>query len=83
MVQALRDALEADAEMLADEAERGAIETAARALIEARDGTDSEAIRAGIKALEEACEPFVERRMNRSIRQAMQGRRVEEFQGQD
>ncbi len=83
VVQALRDALETDGAILSDAAERSRIETAARALAQARDGTDAEAIRAGIKALEEACEPFVERRMNRSIRQAMQGHRLEEFQDQD
>ncbi len=83
VVQALRDALETDGHILSDDAERSRIETAARALIQVRDETDADAIRAGIKALEEACEPFVERRMNRSIQQAMQGRRLEEFQEQD
>ena len=83
VVQALRDALETDGHILSDDAERSRIETAARALIQVRDETDADAIRAGIKALEKACEPFVERRMNRSIQQAMQGRRLEEFQEQD
>ena len=83
VVQALRDALAADGDILSNDAERAGIEAAAQALIQLRDGTDADAIRAGIKALEEACEPFVERRMNRSIRQAMQGHRVEEFQEQD
>ena len=83
VVQALRDALEADGERLLNEAERDAIEEAAEVLIQARDGSDAEAIRAGIKVLEDACAPFVERRMNHSIRQAMQGRRLEEFRGRD
>ena len=83
VVQALRDALETDGHILSDDAERSGIETATRALIQARDETDADAIRAGIKALEDACAPFVERRMNRSIQQAMQGRRLEEFQEQD
>ena len=83
VVQALRDALAADGDILSNDAERVGIEAAAQALIQLRDGTDADAIRAGIKALEEACEPFVERRMNRSIRQAMQGHKVEEFQEQD
>ena len=83
VVQALRDALAADGDILSNDAERAGIEAAAQALIQLRDGTDADAIRTGIKALEEACEPFVERRMNRSIRQAMQGHKVEEFQEQD
>ena len=83
MIQALQDALAVDGDMLLDDAERGRIEAAARILTQARDGADADAIRAGIKALEDACAAFVERRMNRSIRQAMQGRRLEEFQEQD
>lgn len=83
VVQALRDALAADGDILSNDAERAGIKAAAQALIQLRDGTDADAIRTGIKALEEACEPFVERRMNRSIRQAMQGHKVEEFQEQD
>ena len=83
VVQALRDALEEDGDILTDEAERSGIETAAQALIQARDEMDADAIRTGIKALEDACAPFVERRMNRSIRQAMQGRRLDEFQEQE
>lgn len=83
VVQALRDALAVDGDILSSDTEHAGIEAAAQALIQLRDGTDVDAIRAGIKALEEACEPFVERRMNRSIRQAMQGHRVEEFQEQD
>lgn len=83
VVQALRDALAADGDILSNDVERAGIEAAAQALIQLRDGTDADAIRTGIKALEEACEPFVERRMNRSIRQAMQGHKVEEFQEQD
>ena len=83
VIQALQDALEADGAILLDEAERSGIETVARALVQAREGTDAEAIRAGIKALEDACTPFVERRMNRSIRQAMQGHSLDEFQEPD
>ena len=83
VVQALRDALEADGTILSDEEERSGIEVAARTVIQARDGTDVDAIRTAIKELEDACASFVERRMNRSIREAMQGRRLEEFQEQD
>lgn len=83
VMQALRDALAADGEILSDDAERARIEMSAQTLAQLREGRDADAIRAGIKALEEACEPFVERRMNRSIRRAMQGHRLEEFQEQD
>ena len=80
--QALQDALAADGDILLDDAERTSIEAVEQGLAQARDGTDADAIRDAIKALEEACTPFVERRMNRSIRQAMQGRRLEDFQEQ-
>lgn len=83
VVQALRDALAVDGELLLDDAEHAGIEAAAEALAQSRDGTDADGIRTRIKALEDACAPFVERRMNRSIRQAMQGRRLEQFQGRD
>lgn len=83
VVQALRDALAMDGDILLDEAERTGIEAAARELAQSRDGTDADAIRDGIKVLEDACAIFVERRMNRSIRQAMQGHRLEDFQEQD
>ena len=80
--QALQDALAADGDILLDDAERTSIEAVEQGLAQARDGTDADAIRDAIKALEEACNSFVERRMNRSIRQAMQGRRLEDFQEQ-
>ncbi len=77
--QALEDALAADGAMVQDAEERAAMEAAGVALDRACEGTDAEAIRDGIKALEGACAGFVERRMNRSIRRALQGHQVREF----
>lgn len=77
--QALRDALERDGALLPAGAERARVERALAALERAREGADAEAIRAAVQELEAASEGFVERRMNRSIRQAMRGRRPEEF----
>ena len=77
--QALRDALAQDGALLPAGAERARVEGALAALERARDGADADAIRAAVQELEAASEGFVERRMNRSIRQAMRGRRPEEF----
>ncbi len=83
VTQALRDALEVDGDMLSGETERDEIEAALQALARAREGTDADEIRDRVKALEDACAPFVERRMNRGVQQAMRGRRLEEFQERD
>ena len=77
--QALRDALAQDGALLPAGAERARVEEALAALERAREGADADAIRAAVQELEAASEGFVERRMNRSIRQAMRGRRPEEF----
>ena len=79
-MQALRDALDTDGDILLNDEERALIEAAAQALRQVRDEANADMIRAAIKTLEETCTPFVERRMNRNIRRAMQGHRVEEFQ---
>lgn len=76
---ALREALARDGELLPAGAERARVEQALAALERARDGEDADAVRAAARELEAASEGFVERRMNRSIRQAMRGRRPEEF----
>ncbi len=80
VVQALQDAMAMDGDVLLEATEREMIEDLMQALREVRDGADADAIRAAIKALEQGCEPYVERRMNQSIQRVMQGHRVEEFQ---
>ena len=79
VLEALRSALAEDGDRLLDAAERQAIEAAAAALAEVRDGTDYRAIRAAITGVEQAGSVYVERRMNRSIHEAMAGHRVDEF----
>jgi molecular chaperone HscA len=77
MVLATRSALAADAELLT-EPERHQID----ALIDATLGTaetgDAHAIEAAVKALADGTEAFAAARMNKGIRQALAGRRVED-----
>ncbi|MEN8206245.1 MAG: Fe-S protein assembly chaperone HscA [Pseudomonadota bacterium] len=79
VLEALHAALAADGGQLLDEAERSAIETAAKALEEQRQGDDYRAIKQAIEAVEKASSTYVERRMNSSIRKAMAGHKVDEF----
>ncbi|CAK0750164.1 iron-sulfur cluster biosynthesis chaperone HscA [Gammaproteobacteria bacterium] len=78
-LEALRAALARDGALL-DEAERGRIDQALEHLVTACQGTDATVIGKATQALEKTCESFVERRMNQSIRQAMQGHRLTDFQ---
>jgi molecular chaperone HscA len=80
VIEALDAALAADGEALLDAAEREAIGLARERLVAARKDGDAEAIKDAIRAVEKASEGFVTRRMNASIRRAMAGHRVEEFQ---
>ena len=48
------------------------------ALAQAIDGEDRDAIGGGVEDLEKATRDFAERRMDRGIRQALQGRGVDE-----
>jgi molecular chaperone HscA len=74
---ATRSALAADGDLLnADE--RTAIERDLAALDAARHGSDASAVRAALDALADSTEAFAAARMNRSIRAALTGRRVEE-----
>jgi molecular chaperone HscA len=79
VLEALHAALASDGDELLDGAERERIDAAATRLATARDGTDVRAIRAAIEAVEQASSGYVERRMNRSIRKAMAGHSIDEF----
>jgi len=74
---ATRSALAADGDLLSPE-ERAAIEQHLAALDAARQGTDAGAVRNALDALADSTEAFAAARMNRSIRSALTGRRVEE-----
>ena len=80
VVEALDAALAADGDELLDAAERDAIDAARAKLVEMRDGDDEGAIKQAIEALEKVCEDYVARRMNTSIREAMQGHSIDEYE---
>jgi molecular chaperone HscA len=79
VLEALRAALAVDGDRILSAEEREVIEAAASELAEARDGADYRAIKAAIGAVEQASGEYVARRMNESIRKAMAGHRVDEF----
>jgi molecular chaperone HscA len=74
---ATRSALAADGDLLNPD-ERTAIDRDLAALDAARQGTDAAAVRGALDALADSTEAFAAARMNRSIRAALTGRRVEE-----
>jgi molecular chaperone HscA len=78
LLAALSSALAADGELLAA-AERTSIEALAGALRKARSGSDRAAIEEAMHALSDATEGFAAERMNRGIRRALAGRRVEDL----
>jgi len=77
MLLATRSALAADGDLLS-EADRESIEALLAALDLGREGSDRHAIDAAVEALANGTEAFAAERMNRGIRQALAGRRVEE-----
>jgi molecular chaperone HscA len=77
MLLATRAALAADADLLSAD-EQGAIETLLADLEAVRESEDHHAIDASVEALAKGTEAFAAERMNRSIRRALAGRRVEE-----
>ncbi len=80
VIEALRAALASDGDKLLSPEERERIEAALQTLIETRAGDDAEAIEAAIQSLEDTCSFYVERRMNASVRSAMAGHSVDEFE---
>ncbi len=77
LLAATATALEADGDLLSPE-ERAAIDDRVAALSAVRPGDDRFAIEAALKALAEATEAFAAERMNRGIRRALAGRRIED-----
>ena len=77
MVLATRSALAADGDLL-DADERSQLERRLTELTTLAQGRDTAAIDAGTKALAEHTEAFAAARMNRGIRSALTGRKVEE-----
>ena len=78
MLLATRAALAADGDLL-DAQERDSIEVLLVALQASRESTDHHAIDAAVEALAKGTEAFAAERMNRSIRVALAGRRVDQL----
>ena len=77
MLLATRSALAADGDLLGAD-ERRAIDAQLRVLEAGRESTDHHAIDAAVEALAKSTESFAAERMNRSIRRALAGRRIDE-----
>jgi molecular chaperone HscA len=77
LLLATQVALDADGELLS-EGERQDIGRLMAQLRERAGGGDHQAINAAIEALAQGTEEFAAARMNRGIRQALAGRRVED-----
>ena len=69
-------ALRADADLLSPD-ERKQIEGAIAAVNVRRNGDDHQALRASVEALNNATAEFAARRMDRSMRAALAGKRVD------
>ena len=82
VIEALDAATQADAGLLTDD-EKVSIPEAREQLLAAADGNDPQKIKVAITMLEKACEGFVARRMNTSIRKAMKGHSVDEYATED
>ncbi len=78
VVEALDSALKADGDLLTED-ERHSIDAARGRLVAVGEGDDGESIKRAIGELEKACEGFVARRMNTSIRKAMKGHAIDEY----
>jgi molecular chaperone HscA len=77
MLLATHSALAADGDLLSAD-ERAAIEQLLAEMQRVGEGADHHAIDAAVEALAKGTEGFAAERMNRGIRQALSGRRVEE-----
>ena len=79
VLEALDSALAVDGDELLSEDERTTILIARQSLEDVKDKADIKNIEQAIKYLESACENYVARRMNTSIKGAMQGHTIEEY----
>jgi molecular chaperone HscA len=80
VIEALNAALATDGDQYLDAQEREQIDHALSVLVIANQGEDVDKIKTAIKNLEKTCDAYVERRMNSSIKNAMSGHNVEEFE---
>jgi len=78
VIEATEQALAIDASLL-DEAERAALDAAIATLRSAAQGQDSRAIKIQLEAFNRASNEFASRRMDKSIRQALAGHKIDEI----
>lgn len=79
VLEALDSALSVDGDQLLSEQEQSQINTARQQLVESKSGADMKKIKQAIEDLEATCEAYVARRMNTSIKTAMEGHSVDEY----
>lgn len=80
LLLALDAALAEDGESMLDAGERAQIDAARQELREAMTGSDVIVIRAGVKALNAASEPYAARRMNAGVQKALSGKSLNEIE---
>jgi len=78
LVESVRAALAADGDLL-DADERNLVDARLQAAAAAQDADDADAVRAAVQALSDATEDFAARRMDRGIRAALAGRKLDEI----
>jgi len=78
VLESLRQALRKDGEMLLSADELAAIDAALQHLVNVQQGSDQDAIKLAITALDETTSEFAARRMDASIRLALQGHKIDE-----
>ena len=79
VIEALQAALASDGDKLLSAEERQTIDAALAELVKVSQAEDGGLIQKTIEQLEQQCGFYVERRMNRSISDAMSGQSVEDF----
>lgn len=80
VIEALDSAMAKDADTLLSDEEKAVILEARSELQKVRGGADLIAIKTAIKQVERVSESYVARRMNQSVRSAMAGHNIEEFE---
>jgi molecular chaperone HscA len=78
VLESLRQALRKDGDALLSAEELAAIDAAVQNLVNVQQGSDPDAIKVAITALDETTSEFAARRMDASIRQALQGHKIDE-----
>lgn len=77
VIEGLIAAMQADGDALLSEEEKQTLLAVIEALIELRNGDDTDAIEQGIKDTDKASQEFASRRMDKSIREALAGQSVD------